>query len=219
MRDMNVNYKLGNSRYCNFEYKKTKTQQDVFECLISLFKTTEGIPSEILFDNMRTVVDITDNKRKINNKMKAFASDFGFNISLCKPRHSYTKGKVESANKFIEWILAYNCEFETKEEVIQILKNINKKVNQTTGIPPILLFQKEKEYLQPLHSNSIIESYMDPRVTANVHKDYLINYRNSKHSVPSKYINKTVTLIVIDNKLHIYFSTDLIAVHEITNKK
>ncbi|XAM51708.1 hypothetical protein TVTCOM_18200 [Terrisporobacter vanillatitrophus] len=217
------NYKLGNSRYCHFEYRNTKTQQDVFECLISSFKATGGIPSELLFDNMSTVVDITGNKRKINNKMKAFASDFGFNISLCKPRHSYTKGKVESANKFIEWLLAYNYEFETEEDLIQILKNINKKVNQsanqTTGLPPILLFQKEKEYLQPLPSNSIIESYINQRLTANVHKDSLINYKNSKYSVPSKYINKTVTLKVIDNKLHIYFSTDLIAIHDITNKK
>lgn len=217
------NYKLGNSRYCNFEYRKTKTQQDVFECLISSFKATGGIPSEILFDNMRTVVDIVDNKRRINSKMKAFASDFGFNISLCKPRHSFTKGKVESANKFIEWILAYNHEFETEEELIKILKNINKKVNQstnqTTGLPPILLFQKEKEYLQPLPSKSIIESYMDSRLTANVHKDSLINYKNCKYSVPSKYINKTVTLNIIEDELHIYFSTDLIAIHKVSDKK
>ncbi len=217
------NYKLGNSRYCNFEYRKTKTQQDVFECLISSFKSTGGVPSEILFDNMRTVVDLVDNKRRINSKMKAFASDFGFNISLCKPRHSFTKGKVELANKFIEWILAYNNEFETEEDLIKILENINIKVNQsinqTTGLPPILLFQKEKEYLQPLPSKSIIESYMDSRLTANVHKDSLINYKNCKYSVPSKYINKTVTLQVIDNELHIYFNTDLIAIHKISDKK
>lgn len=217
------NYKLGNSRYCHFEYRKTRTQQDVFECLIAAFKTTGGVPEEILFDNMRTVVDIVDNKRKINNKIKAFASDFGFNIVLCKPRHSYTKGKVESANKFIEWILAYNYEFETEDELIEILKNINKKVNQsvnqTTGVPPMLLFQREKEYLHPLPDNSIIQSYMDTSLTAKVHKDGLINYRNCKYSVPSKYINKIVTLKTLDNKLHIYFNTDLIAIHEITDKK
>lgn len=217
------NYKLGNSRYCHFEYRKTRTQQDVFECLIAAIKATGGVPEEILFDNMRTVVDIVDNKIKINNKMKAFASDFGFNIVLCKPRHSYTKGKVESANKFIEWLIAYNYEFETEDELIKILKNINKKVNQsvnqTTGVPPMLLFQTEKEYLHPLPDNSIIQSYMDERLTAKVHKDGLINYRNCKYSVPSKYINKIVTLKILDNKLHIYFNTDLIAIHEITDKK
>ncbi|WP_459996664.1 transposase, partial [Marinitoga arctica] len=74
--EINVfNYKLGYSRYCYFEYRETKTQQDVFECLINTFKETGGVPQEILFDNMRTVVDITDNGRRINYKMKAFAKD------------------------------------------------------------------------------------------------------------------------------------------------
>lgn len=72
-------------------------------------------------------------------------------------------------------ILAYNNEFETEEELIKILENINAKVNQsinqTTGLPPVLLFQKEKKYLKPLPSKSIIELYMDTRLTANVHKD------------------------------------------------
>lgn len=52
------NYKLGNSRYCYFEYRKSKTQQDVMECLISAFRATVGVPKEILFDNMKTIVNI-----------------------------------------------------------------------------------------------------------------------------------------------------------------
>jgi len=142
------NYKLGYSRYCYFEYRKAKTQQDVVECLINAFKATGGVPEEILFDNMKTVVDITNEGRKINNKIKAFANDFGFKIRLCKPRHSYTKGKVESSNKFIDWLLPYNGEFENEEDLIKIIDEINKKVNQftnqSTGIQPIILFQKKR---------------------------------------------------------------------------
>ncbi|MCX7903008.1 MAG: IS21 family transposase [Caloramator sp.] len=217
------NYKLGYSRYCHFEYRKTKTQQDVIECLISAFKATGGVPQEILFDNMKTIVDITSEGRKINNKLKAFADDFGFKIRLCKPRHSYTKGKVEAANKFIEWLLPYNNEFENEEELIKIIKEINKKVNQSinqsTGIQPMLLFQKEKEYLSPLPNNSIIENYMNFEQKATVHKDSMIYYKGNKYSVPAKYINKTVTLKVIENELHIYFNTELICVHSLSNKK
>lgn len=43
------------------------------------------------------------------------------------------KGKVDSANKFIEWILEYNNEFETDEDLIKILKNISAKVNQLSN--------------------------------------------------------------------------------------
>ena len=222
--EINVfNYKLGYSRYCYFEYRTTKTQQDVFECLINAFKATGGVPKEILFDNMRTVVDITDNRRKINNKMKAFAKDFGFKIKLCKPRHSYTKGKVEAANKFISWVLAYDYAFENEEELKNIISKINKKVNtqvnQATNMPPLLLFQKEKEYLSPLPGKYIIESYMDHSVKVKVQKDSLIHYKGNKYSVPSKYIGKMVSIKTNDDYLYVYYSTELITVHKITGKK
>ncbi len=216
-------YKLGNSRHCSFIYKRYKTQQDVFDSLIKCFKLTGGVPKEILFDNMKTVVDISKDGRKINSKLKAFADDFGFKIALCKPRHSYTKGKVESANKFVEWLLPYNGEFETEADIITILKKINSKVNQApsqaTNIPPILLFQKEKEYLLPLPSNHIIESYMDCDRQTKVHKDSLITYKGSKYSVPPNYIGKSVTLKEIDNELQIYFNTDLISTHQLSDNK
>jgi transposase len=95
------NYKLGNSRYCHFTYKTYRTRQDVFDCLIAAFTSEGGIPKEILFDNMSSVVDLNGNRRSINPKMKAFADDFGFKIRLCKPRHSFTKGKVEVSNNIL----------------------------------------------------------------------------------------------------------------------
>ena len=212
-------YKLGYSRYCYFEYRKEKTQQDVFECLISAFKQTGGVPKEILFDNMGTVVDINGTGRKINNKMRAFAKDFGFKIKLCKPAHSYTKGKIESANKFVSWILPYDREFESEEELKEIIKRINYKVNtqisQATNVSPILLLQKEKEYLSPVPNMNIVESYLDHPLKVKVHKDSLIYYKGNRYSVPEKYINKTVSLKVKENLLYIYYSTELITVHKI----
>ncbi|WP_096231828.1 hypothetical protein [Thermoanaerobacterium sp. RBIITD] len=155
---------------------------------------------------------------KYYDEIKAFANDFDFKIRLCKPRHSYTKGKVESSNKFINWLLPYNCEFEDEEDLIKIIDEINKKVNQSTnqstGIQPIILFQKEKEYLSPLPSNDIIESYMNFEQKATVHKDSMIYYKYSRYS-----INKTVTLKTVENELHVYFNTDLISVHILSNKK
>ncbi len=217
------NFKLGYSRYCYFELRENKTQQDLFECLINAFKRIGGVPKTILFDNMKTVVDIENGRRKINNKMKAFADDFNFKIELCKPRHSFTKGKVESANKFIDWIIPYNNEFKDIEDLRNIIKDINKKVNQsvnqTTSVSPILLFQKEKEYLSPLPNINIIESYLNFDHKVKVHKDSMIYYKGNRYSVPEKYINKTVTLKIIKDELHIYFNTELICVHILSDKK
>ena len=141
-------YKLGYSRYPVFTYKLYKTRQDVFDCLIASFKATGGVPKEILFDNMSSVVDRDGNKANISNEMRSFAKDMGFKIKLCKPRHAFTKGKVEALNKFLNWLIPYEGEFETEDELIAILDKLNKKVCERvcdeTGVPPILLFQKEK---------------------------------------------------------------------------
>ena len=216
-------YKLGYSRYPIFTYKLYKTRQDVFDCLIASFKATGGVPREILFDNMASVVDLKGNHRHINEKMRTFAKDFNFKIKLCKPRHAYTKGKVEALNKFLSWILPYQGEFETEDELIEILQRINlkvcKRVCNETGVPPLLLFQKEKEYLQPLPSNEVIESYLPHDRQTTVRKDSMVTFNKCKYSVPPAYIGKPVRLQVNFNKLYVYYSTDLIATHLLSNKR
>ena len=216
-------YKLGHSRYCHFTYKLNKTRQDVFDCLIESFKAAGGVPQEILFDNMTSVVDINGKHRHVNDKVKAFAKDFGFKVKLCKPRHPFTKGKVEAINKFLDWLLPYEGEFETEEELIAILEKVNKKVNtyicQETGVPPLLLFQKEKEYLKPLPNKTVVESYQNHNRQTIVRKDSMISYMNNKYSVPFEYIGKPVNIRVVSDKLEIYFGTELIAKHELSTKK
>ena len=216
-------YKLGYSRYPIFTYKLYKTRQDVFDCLIASFKATGGVPREILFDNMASVVDIKGNHRHVNEKMRTFAKDFNFKIKLCKPRHAFTKGKVEALNKFLAWIYPYQGEFETEDELIEILQKINHKVCtrvcDETGIPPLLLFQKEKEYLQPLPSNEVIESYLPHDRQTTVRKDSMVTYNKCKYSVPPAYIGKPVRIQVKQSKLYIYYSTDLIATHSLSDKR
>lgn len=216
-------YKLGYSRYPVFTYKLHKTRQDVFDCLIASFKATGGVPKQLLFDNMSSVVDRDGNKANISNQMKAFAKDFGFQIKLCKPRHPFTKGKVEALNKFLAWIYPYEGEFETEDELIDILSKINRKVIERvcdeTGVPPLLLFQKEKEYLQPLPSDEVIESYLSHDRQTTVRKDSMVTYNKCKYSVPADYIGKPVRLRIDEDNLLIYYSTDIIATHTLSTKR
>ncbi|MGL5151391.1 MAG: IS21 family transposase, partial [Clostridium sp.] len=63
-----------------------KNQKTLFECLISAFDYFGGIPKEILFDNMKTVIDrskSTFTKVELNNVFKYFADDSGFKPIAC----------------------------------------------------------------------------------------------------------------------------------------
>ena len=212
---------LGNSRMHKFTYSKFKTKEDVIRCLIEVFEYYGGVAKRLLTDNMSCIVNIKT--KKFIDEFKQFSKDFNFKAEKCRVRSPETKGKVESANRFVNRLIPYNGEFETEEELIEIINKlsdeVNNEINQTTGVRPIMLFKKEKEYLSPLPSKEIIESYLDYMKPAKVHKDSMVNYKGKRYSVPNKFINKTLKIRESDNKVYIYNNTDLIRIHPITQKK
>ena len=83
----------------------------------------------------------------------------------------------------------------------------------------MLLLQKEKEYLQPLPSDDVIDSYLSHDRQTTVRKDSMVTYNKCKYSVPAEYIGKPVKIRIAEDKLLIYYSTDIIAVHDLSNKR
>jgi len=211
---------LSYSRMHYFYYSVTKTREDVIRCLINSFKFFGGVSKEILTDNMSSIVDTK--KKEFYKDFISFSKDIGFTPKKCKPRHAYTKGKDESCNRFMSWLIPYNGEFETEEELIKIIEKINlevnRQVNETIGVTPIMLFQKEKEYLKPLPNNKILNSYLYDTVSSKVSNESLFYYKGSKYSVPIKFINHTLSLKEEDNKLYVYYNKELITIHNISNK-
>ena len=130
---------------------------------------------------------------------------------------------MEALNKFLTWITPYEGEFENEAELVEILQKINRKIwhrpCDATGVPPLLLFQKEKEYLQSLPSDKVLESYLIHDRQTTVRKDSMVTYMKNKYSVPADYIGKPVRLKVFNESLQIYYSTDLIATHSLSDKR
>ncbi len=213
---------LSYSRMHHFNYSKYKTREDVLNNLVGTFKFYGGVTETVLTDNMSSIVNTND--KKFCKEFKSFAKDMGIKEKKCKVRYPYTKGKVEVRNKFMKWLIPYNYEFETEADIVEIIKKINievnNRINNTTGMKPILLYEKEKEYLTPLPNNQILEQYMNLSIQVKVQNTMLINYKGNQYSVPKKYINKTLKVKEFDNKLYIYDNTELIISHDIVaNKK
>ena len=159
-----------------------KRFDDVSRGLINSFIKFGGVPKELLFDNMSTVANTNVKPKKPTNAILQMAKDFGFKVRLCRTRKPETKGTVEAKNKVIDWVRAYEGEFETIEELEGIIETINKDmnitINQETDMSPTALFYKEKEYLQPLPHKSIIDTYLTPN-RYKVSSESLIRYGNS----------------------------------------
>ena len=211
---------LGASRLHVFIYSKFKTRIDVQRCLIKTFEYIGGVPKELLTDNMSSIVDTKT--RTFYKEFITFTNDMQTKPKNCKPRHPYTKGKDESANRFMSWLIPYNNEFEDEQELIKIISEINLKVNRqvnsTIGVAPIMLFNKEKEYLQPLPNSKIMDQYLIDTVRVKVSNESLFYYKGRKYSVPNKLINYTLDIQEDNNKLYVYYNRELITIHDISEK-
>ena len=214
---------LGFSRDHEYIYSKTRTTEDFIRCTIDVFNRLGGLPKYIKTDNMTAVVSITNGCKKKHPKILQFEKDTGVKIRLCKVNSPETKGKVESANRFMQWLKPYNHRFKDESELIEIVNkicaNANKQTNQTTKIPPIILFKKEKEYLAPIPSKILLDSYISNVETQAVPPTLLVSYKGNGYSVPKSYIGKRVKLVPTSNQLYIYFNTELITIHEISSNK
>lgn len=206
------------SRFSHLDFSIQKRFDDVARGLINSFVKFGGVPKELLFDNMSTVANTQTTPKQPTKAIARMAKDFGFKVRLCKARRPETKGTVEAKNKVIDWIRAYEGEFETIEELAAILETINQDmnitVNQETDMSPAALFYKEKEYLQPLPDKSVIDEYLTPN-RYKVTNESLIKYGNSRYSVDPKLIGEEVTVDNLDNKLYIYYNGKLITFHQL----
>ena len=209
------------SRFSYLELTVSKERETVFRCLINAFRFFGGVPKRLLFDNMSSIVATNVKPKRISEKMKQFAKDLNFEIQLCRFRRPETKGTNESRNKILDWIRPFDGEFKDFNELNEKVEMINRKMNvqicQGTGMPPSVLFYKEKEYLRPIACREIIDAYIAPS-KVQVDTSQLIYYKGSRYSVDKSFIHEYVQPEEFDGKLYIYYKGKCIQTHEISKK-
>ena len=216
---------LGYSRTKFVKLTSDKTQKTLFKCMNEAFKYFGGVPKEIVFDNMATVVDRANSRIgnvKLNTKFVQYSKDIGFNPITCRIYRPQTKGKVESLAKLVDRLQVYNHEFETYEELEKIvkmfMKEINNEISQGTNMKPIERLEKETKYLLPLPNQEVLNAYTTSPKEYKVSKESMITYKGQKYSVPIYLIGKSVSVKETDEYIHIYYTTNLITKHKKSKK-
>lgn len=217
---------LGYSRFKYIKLTSDRTQDTLFKCMVGAFSYFNGCPREILFDNMRTVVDkarTTTTEVVFNKRFIEFSNDAGFTPLACIGYRPKTKGKVETLARIMERLRPYNEEFETWEDldkiVNEIMEDINNEIVQGVNIIPSQVHEKEKEYLNSLPLWDRLLNYYMPEKTYKVSKESMITYKGKKYSVPTYLISKHVTVSEVDSRINVYYNiTDLVCQHEISDR-
>lgn len=217
---------LGYSRTKYIELTIDRNQETLMMAMINGFRYFQGVPKEIIFDNMRTVVDQSRTNYQdavINETFYQFSKDMGFEVWSCRAFRPQTKGKVEALAKLTSRLNPYNNEFDTLEELEEIVREVMNDINNdksfATNQKPLTLLEKEKEYLLPLPNQDLINNYFTKPITRIVTKESMITYMNNKYSLDPKYIGKIVNLEVSDSQLKIIFGKEIIAIHKLSKRK
>ena len=199
--------------YSKFKFLKLtldQKQDTLFKCLFEALKATGGIPKEIWFDNMSTVVDhkLSDfHHHRFNERFLSFSHDTGFHPIACRPFRPQTKGCVEALARTMGRLKPYDGEFCT-------INDLNDIVNRLAE-----LWAKEKEHFRPL--NYDLTRYFDNVQTRKVSQDSMIRFQNHQYSVSPNYIGKEVEIKPdIDGKsIRIFYQGSEIKEHDLTNKQ
>ena len=217
---------LGYSRSKYIELTIGRNQDTLMMAMINGFRYFQGVPKEIIFDNMRTVVDQSRTNYQnaiINETFYQFSKDMGFEVWSCRAFRPQTKGKVEALAKLMSRLNPYNNEFDTLEELEEIVREVMSDINNdksyATNERPFKLLEKEKEYLLPLPNQELINNYFTKPITRIVTKESMVTYMNNKYSLEPKYIGKIVNLEVSDTQIKIFYKKEIVSVHKLSKRK
>lgn len=151
---------LGWSRYTYVEFVTNERFETLKTCHQNAFDFFQGVPEEVLYDNMKTVIQQRNaygkGLHKFHSGLWDFAGQTGFVPRLCRPYRAKTKGKVERFIRYLRHSFYVPLESQLKQaglvldvetaniEVRKWLRDVaNVRIHQTTGESPAYRWQKE----------------------------------------------------------------------------
>ena len=208
---------LGYSRAMYIEFVERCTLETFMDCHIHAFRFLQGVPAEILYDNMKNVVLGRENwKTVFNLEFLHFAHHYGFQPKACPPYSPWVKGKVERPMDYIRerfWRgYLYSSLPRTNEDVtVWLDETANRRVHGTHRQPVHLRWAEEIPCLVKIPPGDYDTSL---KFFRKVYKDCQLSYNGNRYKVPYHVIGKKVMLKVKGQFIRIYHDQDLLASYQ-----
>lgn len=207
---------LSYSRKLYVEFTASQSLDIFLQCHLNAFKYFGGVPRNILYDNLKSVViSRYVNHIQFNQKFLEFAGYYLFTPKACNVRRANEKGKVESGVGYVEKNFLAGRDFrdftDLENQRWEWLTYANQRRHGTTGEIPEERFQKEKEFLLPLQTNDYDTTFPLP---ARAYHDCRLRFDGNYYSVPAKYILLPLTLRAGKYEVELFYQGSCIATHQ-----
>ena len=210
---------LGYSRVKYIEFTSRCDLASMERCMVNAFTYFGGVPSEVLTDNMKTVVIGRELGKPIwNTKFADFAVDIGFVPKVCRVRMPQTKGKVERLVRYVKENFFPGRKFEDLEDLnrqaLHWCRTADTKKHGTTGKIP--LHELPQEALQPLPTHNVLDRYRwEQRLVA---RDSTVSFDGIRYGVPWQYAGREVHVRLRDEQVEIHCGETIVSTHKVERK-
>ena len=210
------------SNYPYIEALPSARQEHLFGALSKCLEYLEGVPRNILSDNMKQY--IRKNNRyeyKFSELVDQWALHYGTNLEATRPRKPKDKPSAEN-NVRISYLRVYA---KLRNEVFTSLPGLNKRIMELVKQHVQLPFQKqpgnrldrfqqqEKGFLKPLPANRFTAKHITwGKVQMNYH--VYLGEDNHRYSVPYQYIGQSTKIIYDQQDVEVFIGFNRIAIHK-----
>ena len=209
---------LGHSRHLWARFVLHQDLQTVLRCHIAAFGDLGGVPGEILYDRMKTVVAGQDEEGHVvyNRALVELARHDGFLPRACRPYRAKTKGKVERPFRSIREDFFLARSFRNLDDLNAQLRAwldrvANARVHGTTQRIVAEAFAEERSHLKQLPAlpfRAVLK--LERRVT----HEGVVSVGGNLYSVPDR-TRRIVEVHQLADEIHIFDAGRLVAVHPV----
>ena len=177
-----------------------------------------GIPHEIVYDNLKSVVlnrDFEGSRIEWNPVFWDFSRYYGFQPQPHRPYRPQTKGKVESGVKYVKRFLRGKS-FQSLDHLNGCLlewitTKADERIHGTTHRKPAEMFLEEKDLL--LNPQGRPAYIIQERAVRHVSKDCLVAFETNRYSVPFRLAGQRVEVQTDGDMLKVFHNGELVSSH------
>jgi transposase len=209
---------LAYSRMLYVEFTTSTEMATFLRCHINAFRFFQGVPKEILYDNLKSVVkDRDENGRpRFNERFQDFAAYYGFQARACLPYHAWTKGKVERPVRYLRENFFQGIGFSSVSDLncqsqhwLSTVANV--RDHGTTHVQPIIRFAEERLTPLGLQPDFDTSRYSTRRVS----REATVSVEGNRYSVPWHLAGRDVLvrLLADGTRLQVLWQDQVVATH------
>ena len=212
-----AHFRLAHSRKMFVVAYPRETLEMVLDAHNRAFEFFGGVPCQMVYDNLKTVVDtiLVGKERHFNRRFAALANHYLFQPVACTPGAGWEKGQVENqVGNVREWLFTPRAKFASLAELNAWLAKrceelAARKHPESSSRTIAEYFAVEQPALRQI--SMPFDAYVETTVRAS--STCLVWADHNRYSVPAEYAGKVVSVRVSAEQIRVVADHQTIAEH------